>query len=40
MAGFTYTVTHQNVRATAAVPTYWATPNPNNCWAIRKDGTC
>jgi type IV pilus assembly protein PilE len=40
MAGFTYTVTHQNVRATAAVPTGWATPNPNTCWAIRKDGSC
>ncbi|MFN9745280.1 MAG: type IV pilin protein [Betaproteobacteria bacterium] len=40
MAGFTYTVTHQNVRATTAVPNYWATPNPNTCWAIRKDGSC
>ncbi|MFM7506455.1 MAG: prepilin-type cleavage/methylation domain-containing protein, partial [Rubrivivax sp.] len=40
MAGFTYTVTHQNVRATTAVPTGWATPTPNNCWAIRKDGSC
>jgi type IV pilus assembly protein PilE len=40
MAGFTYTVTQQNVRATATVPNYWATPNPNNCWAIRKDGAC
>jgi type IV pilus assembly protein PilE len=40
MAGFTYTVNHQNVRTTAGVPAGWSTPSPNTCWAIRKDGAC
>lgn len=40
MAGFTYTVDHQNVRTTAALPTGWARPTPNTCWAIRQDGAC
>jgi type IV pilus assembly protein PilE len=40
MAGFTFTVNQQNVRASAALPSGWTTPSPNNCWAIRKDGVC
>lgn len=40
MAGFTYTVNQQNVRATGAVPTGWAAPVPNTCWVTRKGGVC
>ena len=40
MAGFTYTVNETNTKTTAAVPTGWATPSPNNCWVTRKGGTC
>jgi len=40
MTGFTYTVTHQNVRSTVAVPTGWTLPSPNTCWAVRKGGAC
>jgi type IV pilus assembly protein PilE len=39
MTGFTYTVTEQNAK-TSAVPSGWTAPSPNNCWAIRKDGSC
>lgn len=40
MTGFTYTVNQANAKATAAVPTGWSLPNPNNCWAFRKNGDC
>jgi type IV pilus assembly protein PilE len=40
MAGFTYTVTESNVKQTTSVPSGWTAPNPNTCWAIRKDGSC
>ena len=40
MADFTYEVDESNVKSTAAVPTGWTTPSPNECWAMRKDGSC
>ena len=38
MAGFTYTITQQNARATTSVPSGWATKT--DCWVTRKDGSC
>ncbi|MEK9802841.1 MAG: type IV pilin protein [Curvibacter sp.] len=40
MAGFTYTINQANTKATPAVPAGWRTPNPNNCWVVRKSGDC
>lgn len=40
MAGFTFTVNQSNVKTTAAVPTGWTVPSPNNCWTSRKSGDC
>jgi len=40
MAGFTFSITHQNVRSTAAVPSGWTQPSPNTCWVVRKSGGC
>ena len=40
MAGFVFTVNEANVRATTGVKTGWAKPNPNTCWAGRKNGEC
>lgn len=38
MAGFTYTIDQNNAKATAAVPSGWATAT--NCWATKKGGVC
>ncbi len=40
MAGFTYTLDQSNAKSTGGVPAGWSQPNPNNCWAIKKDGSC
>jgi type IV pilus assembly protein PilE len=40
MAGFTFTINQSNQKTTAAVPTGWTTPTPNNCWVRAKDGRC
>jgi type IV pilus assembly protein PilE len=40
MAGFAYTVNQANVKASAITRAGWNNPNPNTCWAIRKDGSC
>lgn len=40
MTGFSFTVTQTSVRTTAAVPAGWTLPVPNNCWILRKSGTC
>jgi type IV pilus assembly protein PilE len=42
MANFTYTVDQSGGKQTLSVPTAkgWALPNPNNCWALKKDGSC
>ena len=37
-AGFTFTLTEANARATTAVPTGWQTSGA--CWVIKKNGTC
>jgi type IV pilus assembly protein PilE len=40
MNGFVYTINQDNTKTTAAVPTGWAQPNPNNCWVTKKGGVC
>jgi type IV pilus assembly protein PilE len=40
MDGFVFTVNEANERATTGVKTGWAKPNPNTCWAGRKNGDC
>ena len=40
MAGFGYTINQANARTSNITRAGWANPNPNNCWAIRKDGSC
>ena len=40
MSGFAFTVDQANNRVTTGVKTGWATPNPNTCWAGRKNGDC
>ena len=38
MAGFTYTITQSNVKATTAAPTGWGTST--TCWITKKGGVC
>ncbi len=38
MTGFGMSINQLNQKVTTAVPTGWTTPNPNNCWAIKKSG--
>ncbi len=40
MTGFTFTIDQTGAKTTAAAPTGWATPNPNNCWITKKGGLC
>ncbi|MDB5971605.1 MAG: prepilin-type N-terminal cleavage/methylation protein [Hydrocarboniphaga sp.] len=40
MLGFSYTVTQDSSRATAAVPSGWSLPSPNSCWVTRQGGVC
>ncbi len=40
MLGFDFTINQSNVKTTAAVPTGWSLPSPNNCWITNKGGLC
>lgn len=40
MAGFVYSLDQNNTQLTVALPGGWVMPVPNNCWAIKKDGSC
>lgn len=41
MAGFQYTINQTNTRTSKVVsPHKWAGLDINNCWLVRKDGTC
>ena len=40
MAGFTFTINQTGTKTTAAVPSGWTAPAPNNCWASKKGGLC
>lgn len=39
MAGFTYTIDHDNKKTTTAIPSGWGTA-PVNCWVTKKGGAC
>jgi type IV pilus assembly protein PilE len=39
MAGFVYSLDETNTQRTIALPGGWVMPG-NNCWAIKKDGSC
>jgi type IV pilus assembly protein PilE len=39
MLNYVYEINEQNAKNTVSAGT-WATPSPNNCWALRKDGSC
>lgn len=40
MVNFTFTIDQSGGKSTAAVPTGWAVPSPNNCWVTKKGGIC
>lgn len=40
MNGFTFTVDQSNVKTSNITHSGWSNPNPNNCWAVRRDGSC
>ncbi|WP_296650642.1 type IV pilin protein [Rhodoferax sp.] len=43
MTGFTFRLALAGgavTRSTVSVPAGWALPAPNNCWIVKKDGTC
>lgn len=44
MAGFTYTIDDQNAKTSTFSGTGsskgWTAASPNNCWVMRKGGTC
>lgn len=43
MAGFTFSINEQNIRATVAVPPGWNLPPPPpavQCWVINRGGQC
>lgn len=37
---FQYSVDQAGNKVTVGLPPDWALPNPNTCWAIRKNGDC
>lgn len=39
-SGFTYTIDQSNAKASNITRNGWQNPNPNNCWAVRPDGSC
>jgi type IV pilus assembly protein PilE len=39
MAGFVYSLDETNTQRTVGLPGGWVMPG-NNCWAIKKDGSC
>ena len=39
MAGFVYSLDETNTQRTVALPAGWILP-ANNCWAIKRDGSC
>ena len=40
MVGFVYSIDETNAQRTVALPAGWVMPVANNCWAIKKDGSC
>lgn len=39
-SGFVYTIDQSNTKLSNISRPGWSNPNPNNCWAIRKNGNC
>jgi len=39
-ANFAFTINNNNAQTTSNVPSGWAKPTPNNCWIVRKGGSC
>lgn len=40
MDGFIYTLNQSNSKSTNIAKSGWSNPSPNNCWAVRKNGSC
>jgi type IV pilus assembly protein PilE len=40
MSGFEYEIDQANVKKSNITATGWSNPSVNNCWTIRKDGSC
>jgi type IV pilus assembly protein PilE len=40
MTGIAYSVTEANAKASNMTAAGWSNPNPNTCWARRKEGSC
>jgi type IV pilus assembly protein PilE len=43
MAGFSYDLSQAagvTTKTTVSMPSGWSTPPTNNCWALKKDGSC
>ena len=40
MNGFVFTVDQTNARQTTGTPTGWSAHSPNDCWILRRDGSC
>lgn len=40
MAGFAYTLNEANAKTSNITYSGWSNPATNNCWAIKKDGSC
>jgi type IV pilus assembly protein PilE len=40
MLGFVYSVNQSGTKTTVSVPTGWTLPSPNNCWALKRGGSC
>ncbi len=39
-SGFVYTIDQSNNKTSTITAAGWSNPNPNNCWASKKDGSC
>lgn len=40
LAGFAYSVTESDVKATVSLGAGWAMPAPNTCWAVKRGQSC
>ena len=40
MTGFNYTIDQSGAKVSNITASGWSNPNPNNCWAVRKNGSC
>lgn len=40
MAGFAYSIDHNNARKTKTAPADWIMTHNETCWILKKDGSC